>query len=98
MAMLHDEAAPHVKNPAGAPRTPPDAGEPLEIAGEAYLRASDAARVIADAGVGVLSAGDRLRAHARAGDIRTYAVHRRSWLYRQADVRAVAERIRKAAW
>ena len=94
---VHEQSKEPVSDASRAGGTPPDTGEPLVIAGEPYLRASDAARVIADSGVGVLSAGDTLRAHARAGDVRTYAVHKRSWLYHQGDVRAVAERLRQGA-
>ena len=66
------------------------------INGERYLRAGDAARVLSDAGVGVLSAGQVLRRHTRTGEVRTFEVHRRAWLYHRDDVLELAERYRGA--
>ena len=66
------------------------------IDGEPYLRASDAARILADAGVPFLATGRRLREHMRDGSIRVFEVHPRAFLYHEADVRAVAERYRSA--
>ena len=65
--------------------------------GEAYLRAQDAARILTEAGVSPISAGGKLRTHVRRGDIQAYEVHPRAWLYREVDVRALADRYRTVA-
>ena len=74
----------------------PDRTSAAVLDGEPYLRASDAARILADAGVPFLATGRRLREHMRDGSIRVFEVHPRAFLYHEADVRAVAERYRSA--
>ncbi len=82
--MIHDSYA----------NRPP--GVAISIDGEPFLRASTAARILTGSGVSPLDAGRRLHAAARAGRLRTVAVHARAWLYAEADVLAEADRLRGA--
>ena len=94
---LHTRARRTVKD--GTAPTPPARANRTSVAmidGEPYIRASDAARIYADAGVPFLTAGKRLREHVQAGDVRAFEVHPRAYLYAEADVRAAAERYRSA--
>ena len=94
---IRTRSVPSVKKGTAPTRqSGPDRTSAAVIDGEPYMRASDAARVLADAGVPFLATGRRLREHMRDGSIRTYAVHDRAFMYAEADVRAVAERYRSA--
>jgi hypothetical protein len=77
--------------------TNPTRTQPIPISGEPFLRPGDAARILTDAGVSPLLAGDRLRSAARDGRVRRVEVHPRLALYAEADVRAEAERLGSAS-
>ena len=70
---------------------------PILLDGEPHIRANDAARILVDVGgTSVISAGSVLRDHVKRGAVRAFQVHPRAWLYNEADVLALAERIGSA--